>query len=337
MNGDAVIVPMEVEYQPAWLTWVASATTCMQALDVDCDLVDVAGMSGYAFMLSVDKGLCPSGPTMFDWGMLESGINALGRSTLVFSSSDCHYKTTACERTRAHCREAFELVKREVEAGRPCVIWGAYVPEFSVAYGVDGDSYLVKSFKECMGEEQPPVPYDELDAPGGPYVLAFPTPTSRDMAKNWGNRYAIGLAARLLRQQSTFANYGFGLAAYDVWIKALNDNNAHPFGNAYCSQCFTEGRAFAHNFLKRMVDRVPPAVMEPVSRAATAYEAAELAMIRVAKLFPFPPGKELEDEANRKSAIEALREAQVLEATAANALDDAANSDWDLKQAQANS
>jgi hypothetical protein len=38
-------------YRPAWLTWVASATTCLNALGIECDRVDVAGFSGYAFHL----------------------------------------------------------------------------------------------------------------------------------------------------------------------------------------------------------------------------------------------------------------------------------------------
>ena len=48
---------IQVEYQPAWLTWVAAATTCLKALGVECDTVDVAGFSGYAFCMSVHKNL----------------------------------------------------------------------------------------------------------------------------------------------------------------------------------------------------------------------------------------------------------------------------------------
>lgn len=43
---DAVDVPLDVTYQPAWLTWVASTTTCLKTLGVECDQVDVAGALG---------------------------------------------------------------------------------------------------------------------------------------------------------------------------------------------------------------------------------------------------------------------------------------------------
>ncbi len=31
---------MEIEYQPAWLSWVGSTTMCLNALGVECDLAE---------------------------------------------------------------------------------------------------------------------------------------------------------------------------------------------------------------------------------------------------------------------------------------------------------
>jgi hypothetical protein len=86
----ARMIPMEVTYQPAWLTWVASVTSCLKALGLDVDTTDVAAYSSYAFVMSVHEELCPSGPTVFDWGQLPIGINFLGRSTLCYQTTDCH-------------------------------------------------------------------------------------------------------------------------------------------------------------------------------------------------------------------------------------------------------
>ena len=62
-NSEVIHVPMEVEYQPAWLTWVASTTTCLRALDIECDPVDVAGFITAAQqeidMLALAKGAGP--------------------------------------------------------------------------------------------------------------------------------------------------------------------------------------------------------------------------------------------------------------------------------------
>jgi len=48
---------IDVEYQPAWLTWLAATSTCLKALGVEHDMADLAGHSGYAFCLSVHEVL----------------------------------------------------------------------------------------------------------------------------------------------------------------------------------------------------------------------------------------------------------------------------------------
>jgi len=312
----------EVTYQKAWLTWVASATTCLRTLGVGCDTVDVAGTTGYAFVMAVHDELCPSGPTMFDWGMLDHGVNLLGRSTLVFSCTDCHTGDRRNDRTRLHCREAYELVAREVEAGRPCVLWGVYVPEFGVAVGAEDDAFLLKSYREVTGEPQPPLPHDMLNAPGGPYVMAFPTPTDPERNADHANRYVLGHAVQLLQGRSAFKQYGFGLGAYERWIAALEKNRADMFGNAYNAQCWAEAKRFAHAFLPRIAARHPDAAAA-LTVATTHYGDVVQAMNRVAELFPFPPRGEVEDEAKRAEAAEMLGRARDAETLALAALEEA--------------
>ena len=86
---------------------------------------------------------------MFPWDSLLPGVRRLGRSTLVFTGSECHSGKWKNDRTAAHCAAAFEFARREIDAGRPCVIWGAYIPEFAVVRAIEGDTYVVSSFKEC--------------------------------------------------------------------------------------------------------------------------------------------------------------------------------------------
>jgi len=311
-HTEPVTVPMNVEWQPCWLTWVSATTTCLRALGVDCDCADVAGMSGYAFVLNVHKELCPSGPTAFDWGMLAPGVNALGRSTLQFPTSDC-----SSPETRANCQAAYEVVAQEVAAGRPCVLWGAYVPEFAAAIGVQDGCFLVKSFREVRFEPQPPIPCEELQAPGGPYVLAFPTRIAA--VPGGGDARAITHAAELLLTPNRHGDYGFGLAAYGTWVAFMEGEGDNTFGNAYNTQCYAQGRALAHKFLTRVLARNPK-LAEPLGSAVSAYEAAARAMGQLAQLFPFPARDELSDRPRRQEAVGLLRSAQKAEASAADAL-----------------
>ena len=138
--AERTVVPMEIPWQGTWLTWVGATTMCLNALGEDCDPIDVSGFSGYAFALSINEGLCPSGPTMLEWASLGTGVlTSLGRTVKTFFSGDCFVGEFRNDRTRAHARLAFEMATREIEAGRPCVVWGLGVPEFGVVRGIEGD------------------------------------------------------------------------------------------------------------------------------------------------------------------------------------------------------
>ena len=323
--NEKITVPMQVEYKPAWISWVASVTGCLNALGVACDLVDVAGFSGYAFHIGIHPDLCPSGPTVLDWDALNAGPRMLGRTTLTFISGDCYTDDFKNDRTRAHCRYAFEIAKREIRQGRPCVIWGAYVPEFAICVGIEGDSYTVNSFKGAIGQEQPPIKYDEINAPGGPYTLAFPTQTAFKQAAR--DRDAVINALKFFN--FAYHPYQYGGEAYDLWIDSLKAKRAISFGNAYNAQCYAEGRRFAAEFVKRLAERNEFAAKE-LGKSAKKYGKAADAMSELAKLFPFPgeAEKKVDDEKIIDEAVDLLKEAREAELKAMKNLAKVAVMDW---------
>jgi hypothetical protein len=306
---------IQLQYCPSWLTWVASTTSCLRALGLDVDTVEVAGQTGYAFHLSVARGLCPSGPTAFDWGSLLRGVWRLGRATTVFQGT-CFGRPEESEIAREQFWAAFEMAGRETDAGRPVVIWGAYAPEFAAAVECTDDAYVVKSFRDCTGEPQPPIAYDALEAPGGPYCLAFPS-ASPPVDQPAADRSALIQAVGRCRTPSDDASYAVGPAAYDRWIEELTARRADAGGNAYNAQCYAEGRSLAAQFLGRVAERNPDlaaGLAAPVDR----FREAASAMARVAELFPFPGswGRPVEEEATIRDAVEALHEAREAESHA---------------------
>ncbi|MBM4237467.1 MAG: helix-turn-helix transcriptional regulator, partial [Euryarchaeota archaeon] len=44
------------KYQPCWLSFTGAVAGCLRALGIECDTVDVGGMSGYSFLVNVAKG-----------------------------------------------------------------------------------------------------------------------------------------------------------------------------------------------------------------------------------------------------------------------------------------
>jgi hypothetical protein len=206
------------------------------------------------------------------------------------------------------------------------VLWGAYVPDFAVAVGVEDGQFLVKSCFGACGRPEPPIPCEELRAPGGPYALAFPSTTTRRAAQPGSDRYAVGLAAQLLHRQAISVEYSFGIAAYDRWIAALNNDIAMPFGNSYNAQCYAEGRTFARDFLERLALRYP--AVSALRMAQQAYADAAAAMQQVALLFPMPYDNSVIPQPDRLAAIDWLKQACHAETRALAALDEAVHAQW---------
>jgi hypothetical protein len=301
-------VPMAVRLQPSWLSWVSSVAGCLNALGTVCDNAEVAGHSGYAFLSSVADKVDVSGPTRVNFPLLASGLLALGRSVLVFTGATC------MKGKSDDFRFAYDLVAGEIAAGRPCVIWGAHVPEFGVAVGVEDGRYMVES----MTEKHDPIPFDKLSACVGVQVLAFPTAAGRMGIDP--DSSALHRALACLGWQTGDPKYASGQAGYDKWIAALESGEADPFGNSYNAQCWTDAKRMAREFVRRLAGR-NAAARRQLDDAAAAYGEVVEAMEKVAGLFPFPDGeKRVGDPAIRRQAVEPLRAAKGAEAKAATAL-----------------
>lgn len=308
-------VSTPVSYQPTWLSWVAATTACLKALGVGCDAADVAGHSGYAFLLSICEGVGPCGPTNFDMGRLLGGVRNLGRSTLVFHGGPGHAGATADGRQELHT--AREIVAREIAAGRPCVVYGTGpgFAEFGVVVGLQDGAYLAAGRRD-------PIPLEGLATPGGSHVLAFPTALQVDPVR--ADREAIVHAVGMLHSGTTrnpvsLVRMSTGQAAYDEWIAALDSASIGPHGG-YNAQIWAEAKRYARDFVARLAARNRP-IREPLLEAAAAYSKVAAALTEVADLFPDPPqGKGAGDPVVRARALAALRAAKAAEARAAAAL-----------------
>jgi hypothetical protein len=168
-------------------------------------------------------------------------------------------------------------------AGRPCVVWGTYAPEFGVAVGIRGEAYLVKSFKEIVNEDQPPIPYHRTEPPGGVYALGFPA--GAEYGELQRDLEAI-LEALRLWSRPAYGLHHYGPSGYDVWIEALRSRRADRFGCGYNAACYAEGRRFAQQFFERMSTRRPLAA-NLLRQAAESYGKAATSMGHLSEVFPF--------------------------------------------------
>lgn len=312
---------IKVNYNPAWLSWVASATTCLRYHGMDVDEVDVAGQSGYAFRMVVARDVCPSGPTVFDWNELNLGIIGLGRSVRMELAQFPGDSAEAKKSLDGARRGLLEFVRRETDNGNPVVIWGAYVPEFGVATGVEDGRYIISSFREMTGEEQPPVAHDGLEDLGIVYGLSFPHALPVDEEQR--DVSALRRAALLTNTPDLHGVYRTNSGAYENWIQALLNNELNAFGNAYNASCWAEQKQFARDFLARLTDRMPEASAH-LEQASGLYGEAYGFMRDLAELFAFPAGEAVEVEESRAAGVRLLELAMQVESRAAIAVAEAA-------------
>jgi len=312
-------IPMKIEWEPGWLTWVNSTTLCLNAIGIECDKADVAGYSGYAFALAVNEGLCASGPTFLDWNKLASGICALGRSTMSFISMDCYSEGNRNENTKSHARRVFDLASDEIDAGRPCVVWGLGIPEFGVVWGIDGDEYLC-----VMGGGIPErIRWDEIDAPGGPYILAFPTPRSGNTDWNM-ERESVRCAVMMMNRLSYSSKMQCGFSAYDFWGTQLAEKQAVMWTNSYNAQCWSEARLFAAEFIGRLAGNNPE--IKPLEEAHRYFLEVSEQMRGISEMFPFTMKFEkdvITDSETISKAVGYLETAKVNEIQAVDSLKEA--------------
>jgi hypothetical protein len=199
----------------SWVSFIGAVTGVLRARGIKCDFTSVAGMSGYAFIVNLAEQACPSGPTKFDWTVLEEGTRALGLDTelVVIEHGDESGNATPDAEL---LDELFERVRQEIDAGRCCVVWGATsAPEFAIVYGYRGNAYLVRSMRSvdagtdetlarALAPDQSPedpVPHDELQAPGGLGAVFFGEPAEVD--RDRADRQAVTRAVQLLGGKHT--------------------------------------------------------------------------------------------------------------------------------------
>jgi hypothetical protein len=314
-------VPLNIDIQPSWLTWVTSVTACLRALGIDCDNVDVAGQSGYAFHMCVTSAVDVYGPTFLPWEELAAGVRRLGRSTLEYQMGD----STAKDDWPPGEAMRFDIAKREIDAGRPCVLWGIEMPEFAAVVGYEGDEYIYRWAGDRGKEER--MQFGKSSDPGGPYLLAFPSTTQ--MPKDDANSGAVRNALEFLHRRPYGPDHRFGPEGYAVWMTALRGGKVTAFGNSYCAQCFADAKRMAELFVGRLAKR-NPAAEGPLSDAMVAYQACADAMKKVADVFPFPPkGNEpVTDEKQIGAACDGLRAAEAAETRAVKALETALEAMW---------
>jgi DNA-binding HxlR family transcriptional regulator len=328
------VISKEAVYQPCWLSYTGSMAGSLRSLGVNCDMVDVGGYSGYAFLINVSKSMtCPSGPTalpMETWTQIHRGTEKLGWTIEHYEYPDSYPKKEG-HPTREEIEVAKKLflkIKREIDQrDRPVVLWGLVVPEYGIVNGYEGDSYITSTFRSLTKQPETPIPFHDLKAPGCIDAFFF-----RDQVKldpETASKEAVKRAVHFATAKvPVLGNYVAGPAALDEWANVLErvpgeKQNYH--GNSYVGACVAEGRAISVEFLRRLAGKYKGKQSEHLLNASESYGKGAKLMEEFTRIFPFRFEGEMKLE-DRKRGAEILRKTMLFEKEAVKGMKKAAES-----------
>jgi len=318
------VVSKSAVYVDCWISYTGAVAGALRALGVTCDLLDVGGYSGYAFIANVAKGqTCPSGPTALEravWEEIARGTESLGWRLDHYTDEEVSPaqpgKPTPAEYARL--QRLFDRVKREIdEHDRPAVVWGPPIPEYGIVNGYDGTAYIVSTYRRITGQPDNPVPFAELQAPGCLDAYFFREPIKVNKAAV--DRAALDRAVRFASASAPVHHqYVGGPAAFEEWARVLEsvpEKKQNYMGNSYVGACLWEAREVASKFLTRLAKGRPAGVTDPLLAAAKAYAEGAKQLKAFKDLFPFKFEGPMPEAARRQGAT-LLRQVKLSEETA---------------------
>jgi len=237
------VIDINVDCSDVWVSYVGVVTTILRSLGIKCDLTDVAGMSGYAFIVNIHPELLPTGPVEFDWNILVEGTRSLGieiELVAVEGGEDDLFM------------ELFTRVKEEIDSGNCCIVWGAGdAPEFGLVCGYREQYYLVQKQAGVRQE----IRYNELKTLGRIAGIFFGE--SFSVVQERCAREAIGRATKLLRGLAPCfsGEYFYGATAFRTWADAVAKCRFDKLGFIYNLMCYWELQMWAAGFCRRLAKR----------------------------------------------------------------------------------
>ncbi|KPK58921.1 MAG: hypothetical protein AMK73_08930 [Planctomycetes bacterium SM23_32] len=271
-----------LRWPPHWVTRLGCIEGGLSYLGRDVSRPWLAGASGYAFALNINKQLCPSAPFVWDSG---ESFDALARNAgyVVQRVTD-----ESSEDRDAARRAAWEMVRGALDEGTPCFSFDIGGGEYFVVHGYDEGGYYYRGFDNSS---QGPIPWQALGTTGIVDVVHVAAIRATEPADDrTAVRDAIRFALDMQQQAASTpddAAYMRGVRAYDWWIAALRDPDSNPHGASFNAQYWAECRRLAVEFLKEADGRLADPELAPLfADAAADYATVSENLNAVAEALP---------------------------------------------------
>lgn len=282
-EGIAVTVLENLRWEPRWVSYLGCLRGCLRHLGLDLSDAWLYGGTGHAFALYVHDAVCPSGPTALDLRPIDALAGNLGIVIETAQGAGNGPRPTDAQQS------AWDLARRALDAGRPCLGWELAIPEYYVVNGYDETGYYYSG--PGTGEGAGPAPWQDLGRTG----IGLAAMASVDVGEAADDATTVreALAYALLHAKhpafDAEPEYGAGLDGYARWIEALANGTALEIGAAYNAVVWAECRVNAAAFLAEAAARLGGGAAPLLEEAGDRYETVAARLAAVAARFPFSP------------------------------------------------
>ncbi|MBY9001344.1 MAG: winged helix-turn-helix transcriptional regulator [Candidatus Heimdallarchaeota archaeon] len=256
-------ISIKAKFQKHNLTLVGAMTGALKALGCKITVDEVAGFTGYGFLINVPKdGLWSSSPTSHKgFKIILQAISKFGWKIKRYSEeealpSDFSYSKPLSMRDEVRARNIFEMIKKEIDKDLPVVLWGVHVPEYGIVTGYKNDNYIVSSIHTLDERFRNQIPYNKLDAEGAVNVYMFEEKIDQKIESE-EHKESIKRAIKFAGSRK-LANDSFisGIEAYDTWIAHLDKGITEEtkyFGNIYMINSYLDSRKSVVEYLGKLI------------------------------------------------------------------------------------
>ncbi len=316
-------------YQPHGLSYSAAISGTLQAIGEKWDVDDVTAFSGYGFLINTStERICLSGPTaLAAWPIIKEATGLLGWQFKHYVDHEGFPSTPdpslpLDERDEKRARKVFEIVKNAIDIhDRPVVIWGIPLPEYGIVNGYQEDYYLVSTFRTLLEQEETPIAYNKIQAPGCMEVFIFEKKTSSPTDNDYRDSLVRGLR---MAKGVSMDGYASGLEAYDTLQKQLIETPVEqidPFAFGYLVDSYYCGRDSVHKYLKKLSEKFANENFgQYLSKVTETYSQISQQYKVLQEHFPLFGEQDLSLE-NRQTCAKLLNEIKVLEKQAISDLE----------------
>jgi hypothetical protein len=257
-------------------SFMASLATAVNYIEGRVDPVWLMGAGGFAFRVFMNKGLCPSAMSMFDFGaVLPEAVEQAGYR--------CRYVSRMWdeeELEEQRWQEASAAIAAGIDQGRPAIVWDVADCEWGLIVGYDDKR---EAYKTLTNSGKPSkLKYGRLGK-NGIDILSVAIPGDNNgRPREDVIRKSLQMAVDHAQQREYIdrPDYENGLAGLEMWAEVMDagamladagrlsrcGDDALMFAEYYAG-CHYGARCYARDYLKAIADGD-----EHLTEAAACYE-----------------------------------------------------------------